>query len=287
MYLLNVTLGVWYVFAKLITSLIVLSWNFICNKKWTFKEGFENEIIDNFNPHFKYSIIIPAYNEESRIIKTLNDIADFINKQKQQYEVIVVDDGSTDRTVGVVEGFQKKHRGISIIELSKNQGKGFAVKTGILNSKGENVLFLDADGSTHISEITKLVKHLSNNDIVIGSRKMNESVVVSPKSSLRKILSKLSVAISSLLVKDIKDTQCGFKLMNRKVALHLFSIQKIRKFGFDIEVLALAQFHNYKIAEIPIEWGHVAGSKVNFTRDSLRTFVEVIAIHYNFLTKRY
>jgi dolichyl-phosphate beta-glucosyltransferase len=286
MFILSTILGIWYMLSKALTSLLVLSWNFFGNKKWTFKESFfvqDKEIIATCD----YTIIIPAFNEEKRIARTLNEILDYIKNECEKIEILVVDDGSTDNTSTVVNETLKDLSNFKLIGLDKNMGKGFAVKQGVLEASGKNILIIDADGATPIREFAKLKVFLNENDIVIGSRKLSDSNVIRRGSFNRKLISYVGSFFIMSLVRDIKDTQCGFKLMSKETATHLFSIQKINRFGFDIEILALAQFYNYSVAEIPIEWKHVDGSKINTIRDSARTFTEVLRIHYNFLTNRY
>ena len=202
----------------------------------------------------KISILIPAYNEEERIVSSLEKISSFFNDQ--EYEIIVVDDGSTDKTREVVSKFDN----VILNNQRENFGKGFSVKEGIFMATGNKVLLTDADLSTPIEEYNKLNEYFNDYPIVIGSRALAESQV--QNNIFRKMLGRFGNLLIRFIVKDIKDTQCGFKLFDRNVASDLFSRQTIKGFGFDFEILFLAQKKEYKIKEVPVIWKNVEGSKV-------------------------
>jgi dolichyl-phosphate beta-glucosyltransferase len=284
MSLLTFVIGLWYIASKLITSGCVLLWNFIGNKNWTFKESF---CVPQNNNKYDYSIIIPAYNEENRLEKTISEILGFIRTQNYKFEIIVIDDGSTDNTLKVVRGLSRGKKNFNILSVGKNRGKGHALRKGVAHSSGKYILITDADGATPIKEFLKLKKFVDQKDIIIGSRRLNKSVITNKTSRTRRVISSIGSNMTRSLVKDIKDTQCGFKLMHHKAAKHIFGLQKINRFGYDIEILALAQYFKYSLVEIPIEWKHVEGSKVRPVKDSFKTFMEIVFIHYNFVTKRY
>ena len=279
-------MGIWYIIAKLMTSAIVLYWNYWGNKNWTFKES---EKIPNDNEYkFEFSIIIPAYNEDKRIISTLHSIKKYCEQFSKSTEIIVVDDGSTDKTSEVVKNFSEKESfQIKNIILKKNMGKGYAIKIGIKNSSGKYILFTDADNSTPIEELNRLSQFIEKNDIVIGSRKMTNSVINEKQPKHRKIISKIGSKLSSFLIKDIKDTQCGFKLMKSHIAKFIFDRQKIHRFGFDLELLAIAQHYELSIIEIPVQWSDNSSSKFRPFRDTMVTLKEFLYIQYNLLRKKY
>lgn len=286
MYGLHEVLDIWYMYAKVITSLVVLYWNYFGNKIWTFKPAVAK--IEDENYIYEYSIIIPAYNEQDRILYTIKSIVDYIQKYQKSAEIIVVDDGSSDNTTKVVKEFsERKKFYINVIKLEKNMGKGYAVKTGVINSVGKYILFMDADNSTKIEELYKFEHHKNIYPIIIGSRKMLGSNISTKQPFHRRIISQIGSKLSSFLIKDIKDTQCGFKLIKSDVAKFIFNKQKIKRFGFDLEVLAIAQHYEFAILELPINWSDDRKSKLRPFRDAFLTLKEFILIQYNLLLEKY
>lgn len=223
------------------------------------------------------SIIIPAYNEEQRIIKTLEKIYEFMNSKDFDFEVIVVDDGSKDKTADLVNLFG---RGVKLIKQPKNMGKGAAVRRGILEAEGNWRLFSDADLSTPIYEIDKLLKSaLEGYEVSIGSRAVDYSKIKKHQPFYREFMGKtFNKIVQMLVIKGIKDTQCGFKMFKAEAAIKVFSNSKIDGFGFDVEALYLAKKFNFKISEIPVEWYNDERSKVDPVRDSIRMFQEILKI---------
>lgn len=212
----------------------------------------------------KLSVIIPAYNEEKRIVKTLEEIKKYL--KDFDHEVIVIDDGSTDTTSTY-----------SQISYKKNMGKGYAIKKGVERAIGDLILFVDADNATPIDELSKLLK--IDADIVIGSRYLEESNIEKKQSFLRVFIGRLgNFIIRLLVVKNIKDTQCGFKLFKQNIAKELFSELQTYRFGFDIEILARAQKKGFKIVEVPITWLHNDNSRVRPIRDAVKTLSDLIKI---------
>ncbi|MBT3394949.1 glycosyltransferase family 2 protein [archaeon] len=226
----------------------------------------------------KVSIIIPAYNEEKRIVSTLEKISEFF--KDQDCEIIVVDDGSSDGTRSVV----KKFSSIKLNNKRENKGKGYSVKEGVAMSSGDLILFSDADLSTPIEEFDKLKKYVDSYSVVIGSRALAESEV--QNNIFRKLLGRVGNLLIRSVVKGIKDTQCGFKLYKSDVAKDLFSKQTIEGFGFDFEILFLAQKDKIKIKEVPVVWKNVEGSKVKPIH-YLITLFELFKIMGNNLKGRY
>jgi len=282
-------LKIWYMFAKILTSGVVLVWNFLANKYWTFK--FKKHIrINNNSLKFDLSIVIPAYNEENRIIDTLEKVDKYIKEKNINAEIIVVDDGSKDSTVNVVNNFIDNHKSVKLLSYSINKGKGYAVKTGVLDAKGSLILFTDADNSTPIEEFEKLSKIMNENqmDIVIGSRYLNNKSVEIRQPLYRIIIGRLgNILINFFLIDGIKDTQCGFKLFTEKSAKEIFQLQKIERFGFDMEALLLARKLGYEIKEVPVKWINSFDSRVRPIRDTINTLKELIYIKINLLSGRY
>lgn len=233
------------------------------------------------------SVIIPAFNETDRIPATLGKVKSYLGKQKYTYEVIVVDDGSTDGMAKIVEDFIKGWKGFRTISYGENQGKGYAVKKGMLEAKGSWRLLMDADNSTDISEIEKFLKHTSNLEVIIGSRYLENSSIKVKQPFERRIVSRFGNWLTKLMTGlDIIDTQCGFKLFSARAATDIFPRQTINRWAFDIEILAIAKQRNYKIKEVPVDWYNAAGSQVSKTA-ALQTFKELWQIRKNIRLKKY
>ncbi len=227
------------------------------------------------------SIIIPAYNEEKRIRVSLSKIYDFLKTKEYDYEIIVVDDGSTDKTV--IEAQQSrlfKEDKSGIIKNWINMGKGFSVKRGILASRGDYILFSDADSSTPITELDKLFSHMNYAyDIVIGSRSVKDSDVRIHQPWHRERMGKtFNLFVKLLLMKDFNDTQCGFKLFKGNVARKIAPLLKIDGFSFDVEMLYLAKLKGYKIKEVGVVWEDHPQSKVKPISNSIDMFFGLLKI---------
>ena len=244
-------------------------------------------------PMYKTSIIIPAYNESKRLPKMLLEAFDYLEKSKNPTEIIIVNDGSTDDTVQVAEKFgleylNSKYVDFKIMNLQKNRGKGGAVTLGIMASLGKNILFVDADGASKFDNYSKLEKSLNtfkNGGVAIGSRAhMVESDAVVKRSKLRNFLMYSFHTILYLFgIASIKDTQCGFKAFTRNAAANIFSNMHVTGWIFDIEVLLLAQYLNFPIDEIPIQWHEVDGTKMNLAKDSFLMLKDLILIRINYI----
>jgi len=234
------------------------------------------------------SIIVPAYNEEKSIKKSIHEILSFIEQRSIEGEIIVVDDGSQDRTTLLVKEISNENSNVQIISLEKNQGKGFAVKTGILAARGDICGFTDADGASPIEGLDRVLPLFDEEvDIVIGSRaKFSEETKVQVLL-YRKIIGRIFNFILGLLIsvydrhgKKVADTQCGFKWFRRKVGQEIFSQTKIKGFAFDVEVLFLANRFQFKIEELPINWVEKGDSRVNLMVDPVKMFWQVATIRF-------
>lgn len=276
------------VYAKIMTSGIVVIWNFLGNKYWTFSIKPRNI---NIPEQFIYdlSIIIPSYNEEKRLKKTILDIQEYFSRKAVKNEIIIVNDGSSDSTITLIQDLAENTKNLKLIDLKKNQGKGFAVKKGIEKALGKYILVTDADSSTPIEEYGKLIHSLEQGfDIGIGSRYLKKSKIKIRQPFHRIMIGRIgNFFIQLFLVNDIKDTQCGFKLFRHEVAKDLFSRQKIDRWGFDMEILAIAQLLDYKIVEVPVSWYNSSDSRLRPVRDALKTFLELIYIKLNLWSGRY
>jgi dolichyl-phosphate beta-glucosyltransferase len=234
------------------------------------------------------SIIIPSYNEEVRLPATLEQIAAYITASGRTTEVLVVDDGSTDRTAAVAEKFRAKIPLLRVLSNGANCGKGFSVRHGMLEAHGDIVLFTDADLSAPIEEADKLLSSLADHDVAIGSRALDRSLISVHESQFREFAGIVFNTIVRIVLRlPFVDTQCGFKAFRRERCRILFEQQRIERFGFDPELLYLARHHGLRSAEIPVRWGHSPATKVNMLRDSMQMFLDVFTIRWNALLGRY
>lgn len=234
------------------------------------------------------SIVIPAYNEETRLPETLRRIAAYARASGRDTEVLVVDDGSTDRTAAIAESFRAELPALRVLANGANRGKGFSVRHGMREARGRIVLFTDADLSAPIEEADKLLTALQDHDVAIGSRALDRSLISIRQSRARELAGIIFNLIVRLILRlPFVDTQCGFKAFRREPCRILFEQQRIERFGFDPELLYLARHHQLRIAEIPVRWAHSPATKVSMLRDSLRMFLDVFYIRWNSLLGRY
>lgn len=228
---------------------------------------------------YDVSIVIPCYNESERIQKTLQHIEAYLKSQQYRAEVVLVDDGSKDDTVNLLKMMESLGIDRRIIELDCNQGKGAAVRKGILEARGKYVIFTDADEATPIHELEKLLPLLrEGSEVVIGSRYLAQSLIQKKQSWIRRVISRSgNWLISKLLFGGVKDTQCGFKGFQRAVAQDLFSRGKINRWGFDFEMIFLAKKLSYSCREVPVEWHDMVGSQFRL-RHAIATLKELFSI---------
>ncbi len=228
------------------------------------------------------SVVIPTYNEEEKISETLKSVLAYLSSNFKTFEVIVVDDGSQDRTLQEVE----KYPQIKILRNLINHGKGYSVKKGILASQGELILFMDADSSTDISELKKLQPYLSDFPIVIASRAIENSQVLKRQNLFKVFLGRSgNKLIQYILGLQINDTQCGFKLFQSKTK-NLFNQLTINRWGFDFELLFLAKLFHYPIKEVPVTWVNRQESRVT-SLSYLQTLLQVFQVRLNYLIGKY
>lgn len=237
------------------------------------------------------SIVIPAYNEENRIGRTLGATFDYLAGQSYGSEVIVVNDGSTDRTAEMVRELSGRFGiDLRLLENPGNRGKGYSIRHGMLAANGEIVLFYDADLSTPTSEIVKVIKPIADGsyDIVFGSRALDRSLIGTRQSFLREFVGRAGNWVQYLFTGlKFRDTQCGFKAFRRETAQAVFPLQQIDGFGFDPEILFIASRQGWRLLEIPVIWNHVEGSKVHVIGSPLKVLLEVMTIRWNQLTGKY
>lgn len=237
------------------------------------------------------SVIIPCYNEEKRIPKTLNRIWDYLNEKDFTWEIIVVIDGAKDGTYGLVEIFSIGKEGITVLNRKENRGKGYTVREGMLNAKGTIRLFTDADNSTDISHFDKMKPLFdSGYDIVICSRESKDAEGARqavPQPLLKRLLGDLgNLFIRIVAVRGIRDTQCGFKAFSVQAAEKIFSRAKIDRWGFDVETLALARHFGYKIGIVSAYWVNDAETHVTLG-GYLGTLLETLKVRWGLLTRSY
>ena len=236
------------------------------------------------------SIVVPAYNEESRLSATLERIAAWLRSSPYaDAEILVVDDGSKDSTAKVVECFAARDCRFRLLKNPGNRGKGYAVRHGMLEAKGPWILFTDADLSTPIEELPKLVDaaERAGAAVAIGSRALNRSLIGVRQQRWRELSGIFFNRVMRLITGlPFADTQCGFKLYRRDAAERIFPLQKIDGFGFDVEDLFIAKKLGYGIEEVPVRWNNVEGTKVS-TLSGLKSFADLAAIRWNGLTGQY
>lgn len=227
------------------------------------------------------SVVIPAYNEEKRIKGSLSETCTCLENSGMNYEIIVVDDGSSDGTSRLLESVSTDFPKMRLVRYEKNRGKGHALRTGVLVTKGERVLVMDADLSTPIEELPKLMAHLSDGgfEIAIGSRALALSDIIRKQPWWRREMGKtFNRIVKVLVIGDFRDTQCGFKLFKGKVARELFGEATIDRFAYDVEILARAKKKGYGIKEVPIRWINSPDSRVDPLKDSLRMMADLLRI---------
>ncbi len=230
------------------------------------------------------SIIIPAYNEERRLPRTLDLIGMYLKTQSLRTEILVVDDGSSDGTARLAASYAGQYPNLRVLSNGKNRGKGYSVRHGMLEARGEYALFTDADLSTPIDELAKLLAALreQGNDVAIGSRALNRKLILVHQSKVREQAGMLfNYFVRRIMGIKISDTQCGFKAFRMDRARIIFEQQRMEGFGFDPEILFLARRYQLRVAEVPVRWSHDSGTKVNVAADGIQMLFDLLVIRWN------
>ena len=231
------------------------------------------------------SIVVPAYNEAGRIVNSLAAIQEYVLRKDFHIETIVVDDGSTDNTAELVS----RQAGIQVLRNGRNRGKGFSVRRGVMEARGELVLFTDADLSAPIDEADKLLVAMesSHADAVVGSRALARELIGTHQSRLREMGGRLfNLLVRIFTGLNVQDTQCGFKLFRNAAAREIFERQTMAGFSFDVEDLVIARVLGYKVIEVPVVWNDVEGTKVS-PWTGAASFAALAGIRWRALTGRY
>jgi dolichyl-phosphate beta-glucosyltransferase len=225
-------------------------------------------------------VVIPAYNEEERLVRTLERIREYYGEQSYTWRCTVVSDGSKDRTEQIAQEFADKDEHFRSNSYETNRGKGYAVRHGILRANADRVLFCDADLATPQEETEKLWRAMeAGADVAIGSRPKKDSNLEIRQPLYREILGRaFNKAVQLLAVRGIDDTQCGFKMFSEKAAQDVFKRCKLDGFGFDFEAMMIARDLGYQIDEVPIRWRHQEGSKVVLMRDGPRMLRDLVKL---------
>jgi dolichyl-phosphate beta-glucosyltransferase len=233
--------------------------------------------------HPYLSVIIPAYREATRIFKGLQRVTEYLKGQDYSWECVVVDDGSPDETVSIVQAYIRENPGFRIRLLREpHRGKGAAVRAGVLDACGEFILFSDADLSTPIEEVEKFLPLLvAGHDVVIGSREAEGARRYNEPHHRHIVGRTFNLVVRTLAVGDYQDTQCGFKAYRRAAAKKLFCSQRLKRFSFDVEILFLARRAGLRVAVVPVRWYYAEFSNMHVLRDGLLMFVDVVTIRLN------
>jgi glycosyltransferase involved in cell wall biosynthesis len=239
--------------------------------------------------HPYLSIVIPAYNESARIESALERVLSCVAEQGWDAEVLVIDDGSKDDTAAIVQRWMQQHPRLHLVENPGNRGKGYSVRNGLLQAAGEVVMFTDADLSTPMEEAERLLAAINDGaDVAIGSRWMDKTRQTIHQPLYRQFFGRCFNWITrSVMGLPFKDTQCGFKAFRRSAAQTIFRLQTIERWGFDPEILFIAQKLKYVIREVPVTWGHDERSRISYLKDGLKMLEEMAVIRANSLAGRY
>jgi dolichyl-phosphate beta-glucosyltransferase len=236
-----------------------------------------------------YSLVIPAYNEGARLGATLERVLEYVAKHGNNTEVIVVNDGSRDNTAEIVRSFAARNPALRLIDNPGNRGKGYSVRNGMLSAQGRVLIFSDADLSSPIEELPKLLEALTHGaEIAIGSRWLRAETQTQRQPLYRQLFGRIfNLMLRLTLGLQYKDTQCGFKAFTRLAAEAIFPLQRIERWGFDPEILFLARKFGFKVVEVPVAWGHSGGTRIHPLTDGSRMFVEMLRARWYDLMGKY
>ncbi|MDD5439342.1 MAG: glycosyltransferase family 2 protein [Candidatus Omnitrophica bacterium] len=236
----------------------------------------------------RLSVVIPAYNEAKKIRTTFSRLDRFFSQKPYQMEYVFVNDGSADNTLDIIREMTRGRNDVLILANEKNMGKGYTLRRGMLSAGGDYILFMDADMATPLGAFNDFEEHLGDYDIIIGSRWLKESNIKIPQPWYRRSMGIVFyMIIRAWFLKSVTDTNCGFKCYRRDVAKDIFSTQVLEGWGFDVELLYIAQKRKYRIKEVPVIWAHGRGSKVNLFSVPFLTLRELMTIKINDWKKRY
>jgi glycosyltransferase involved in cell wall biosynthesis len=240
-------------------------------------------------PYPTYSIVIPAYNESARIPATLKSVVDCIRQRGWSAEVVVVNDGSSDSTADVVRAFAAANPEVRLLENPGNRGKGYSVRSGMLQAHGEVVLFSDADLSAPIEEADGLFAAIAAGaDIAIGSRWLETKRQTIRQPFYRQFFGRCFNGVTRFVMGlKFADTQCGFKAFTRAAAQTVFQLQTIERWGFDPEILFIALKRGYRIQEVAVSWAHDERTRMSYLKDGIKMLQEIAIVRWNALTGRY
>jgi len=237
----------------------------------------------------RYSIVIPAYNEAARITGALDAVVGCIRSRGWRAEVVVVDDGSRDRTAEIVRAFMRKASEVRMLRNPGNCGKGYSVRNGLLHAFGEIVMFTDADLSAPIEEAEGLFAAISAGaDIAIGSRWLERTRQTIRQPLYRQFFGRcFNMVTRAIMDLPYADTQCGFKAFTRAAAQTVFQLQTIERWGFDPEILFIASKRGFRIVEVPVSWAHDERSRISYLKDGMRMLEDIAMVRWNALLGRY
>lgn len=240
-------------------------------------------------PSVFLSVVIPVYNEEKRLAPSLDEVLSFLKTFGRPAEVVVVDDGSKDKTADLVRARAKTDPMLRLVQLPANRGKGAAVRAGMLDAKGEIRLFRDADSSTGMDHLARFIEEFEKGaDVVIGSRRVAGAKFVRRQPLPRELLGRgFTMMCRALLVWQVKDFTCGFKAFRDRAAVEVFSRQLVDRWSFDAEIMYLSHALRLKIAQVPVTWKDDEGTKVRLARDVFGSFAEIGQIVLNRLRGAY
>lgn len=224
------------------------------------------------------SVVIPVYNAEREVAQTLDEVQAYLESTGRPHEILVVADGNTDRTADIV---RERGRGVQLLCNEQNRGKGFSVRRGMLASKMNWALFMDVDHSTRIENLDAFADHADSSDVIIASRRVAGARIVRQQHRIRQALGKtFPYLVRALVLPEISDTQCGFKLFRRSAVEKIFPAQTVERFAFDVELLLLARAHNLRISEVPIDWDNPTSSTLRIGRDATRMLLDVMKLFW-------
>lgn len=281
-----------YLLCKMVVAVIVMFWNFMIIRHWTLADYDLTPLppLSGYNklPKCHLSVVIPAYNEQNRLPTTLDAVLGWLARKDFSYEVLVVNDGSTDDMISTIKHKYANEDNLQVWSLPRNMGKGAAVREGMLLANGEYRVFMDADHQIRINELDAFMPLATSNRVIIGSKYAAADIGKNEIAASRMFVSRLgNLIIRFLLSMELKDTQCGFKLFPAEVAETVFRLQKLGGFAFDVEILSLAQLFKIEVLELPITLYPASETRVRTIKDSISVFVDLLKIKLNIWRRKY